>query len=409
MAFAEIPTQQEFKEACGRTGVRALFKTKNDFDLIFRALSEAEPHRKSLLLTAIPPLRKVRKACCAWIAANEGVIRVSAPKVRDLCDVVHKTINRIVESTYGGRRLALPQKPTLKDVVKRVMEVKGTVGPVGRTLDENYWIEKILPQHLGKGVVGAAFTEWKKNETQTRLNIADWLEQVYVPECEDDPFGKYIANRMQRLGKKISDGKGVKYCDEQERKSYVIRITVGKVQDAHGDIYDTTEESTVFSGKGWAIFVMAPDDTLYAHSHKADEFHHSSFLAGAPIKSAGEIQIKARTILKVTPKTGHYQAGPAELKYFLLFCQKNGVALKEMQVCPDPFDQKKKWFPGDEVLLAGGKEPTPDNIAAEKKVVPVVKVAVPVVKGVPPVVKSAPPGVKGLINKWEDMIAKQRQ
>ena len=77
----------------------------------------------------------------------------------------------------------------------------------------------------------------------------------------------------------------------------------------------------------------------------------------------------------MTPKTGHYQAGPAELKYFLLFCQKNGVALKEMQVCPDPFDQKKKWFPGDEVLLAGGKEPTPDNIAAEKKVVPVVKVA----------------------------------
>jgi len=40
------------------------------------------------------------------------------------------------------------------------------------------------------------------------------------------------------------------------------------VVDAANDVYDTTEESTVFSGKGWAPFVMAPDDTLNASSHK---------------------------------------------------------------------------------------------------------------------------------------------
>lgn len=72
MAFAEIPTQQEFKEACGRTGVRALFKTKNDFDLIFRALSEAEPHRKSLLLTAIPPSAKCERRVARGLPPTKG-------------------------------------------------------------------------------------------------------------------------------------------------------------------------------------------------------------------------------------------------------------------------------------------------------------------------------------------------
>lgn len=397
----------------------ALFKTKKDIEPIFVALAEAEPHRKSGLLAAIPALRKIRKACCTWMAANQAVVRVSAPKVKDLCDVVHKTINEIVERTYGGRRLGLPQKPTLQDLVKRVMEVRGTVGgQVGRTLDESYWIEKILPQHLGKGKVGAAFNEWKEAGPKTRLNIADWLEQVYVPECEDDPFGVYLRNRRGDLGKKISDGKGVKYCDAVERMSYVINIEKGIVKDVNGNIYDTSGQSTVFSGKGWAIFVMAPNDTLYANSHKADEFHHSSFLSGAPIKCAGEIKIEKGKIAKVTPKTGHYKAEAAELNYFLQFCQKNGVDLRNVQVCPEPFKEPKKWFPGDQVLLAGGKEPTPQNIAAARRKIapPVVKVAPPNPKVIPFVVKApspaapvAPQGVKGRIDMWEERIAKQRR
>ena len=61
MAFAEIPTQLEFKRLCGRTGPRKLFKKKNDLNAIFTALGEAEPHRSSTLPSAIPALRKVRK------------------------------------------------------------------------------------------------------------------------------------------------------------------------------------------------------------------------------------------------------------------------------------------------------------------------------------------------------------
>jgi len=403
MAYAEIPTAQEFKKACGRTGPRSLFKKKKDLDPVVAALALAEPFRKSVAWAAIAPLRNVRKACCAWIASNEGVTRVSRPKVRDLCGVVHKTINDIVERTYGGRKLGLPEKPTLKNVAQRVMDVKGTAGPVGRTLEESYWIEKILPNHLGKGAWSAAFSEWRQEKTKTRLNIADWLTYVYAPECEDDPFGKYIANRIQRMGLRIQAGKGVRYCDAEERKSYAIQIALGNATDAGGETYDTTEESTVFSGKGWAIFVMAPDDTVYAHSHVADEFHHSSFLAGAPIKCGGEIRIEQGAIKEITPKTGHYRAGAAELKQFLLFCQQNGVRLRDVQVCPNPFGEAKNKFAGDAVLLADGKEPTPEQIARAEAAGQMPQRPTRPVPQPPGKQGGGAAGVKDLIHKWENI------
>src|SRR5215472_1309531 len=348
MAFAEIPTQEEFKRACGRTAPSALFKKKNDLNSIFTALHLAEPHRSSGVPQAIPFLRKVRKECCDWIGRNESVVRVSAPKVKDLCDVVHRTIDKIVEQTYGGRRLALPQKPTFKQVVQRAMEVRGTTPqPVGKTLDESYWLEKILPKHLGKGAWSAALNQWKGKGSKTRLNFPDWLEHIYVPECEDDPYGKYIANRNQDLAQKITAGKGVKYCDAQERRSYVVKLAAGKLLDAQEQTYDTTNASTVFSGPEWAIFVWAPDDTIYANSHTADEFHHSSFLAGGPIKCGGEFQVKTGNITKVTPKTGHYKAGIQELTAFLEFCQRNGVDLSHVDVCPKPIEEPNVWVKGD--------------------------------------------------------------
>ena len=401
MAFEEIPTQQAFKQACGRTGPGKIFKRKNDLDPIFLALGFAEAHRMNRTMAAIPYFRAVRKACCTWIASNEAVTRVSSPRVKDLFDIVHQTINEIVEQTYGGRRLGLPDKPTLKDVVLRVMEIKGpTPAPVGKTLDETYWIEKVLPNHLGKGAVAAAFAEWKQLGNMTRLNIADWVEYVYAPECEDDEFGKYIPNRRLALAQKIVSGQGVKYCDAQERKSYVMTIKGGLVSDVQDQTADTSHMKTVFSGPGWAIFVMGTDDTLYVHSHEADKFHHSSFLAGAPIHCGGEIKIEAGKITHITPKTGHYKAGAPELKYFLEFCQKGSVNLRGVQVCPSPFSEPKRWFNGYAVLLADGNDPNAEQIAFAEKAPARPTRPVPQPPGRQP---AQPTGVKDLIKQWENI------
>jgi hypothetical protein len=336
-----IPTLEEFKQRCGRTGIRQHFKTKNDLGDIFTGLGKVD--RFSEQPTAIPALREVRKACVAWLVSNDKIVRVSKPEVQQLCFQVHARIHKIVENTYGGDRDA---------GMKLFMQTRGTKpGPVGRTMDEDYWFEKVDPKHRGKGIVRAALTRWEHMPPgETRLGFLDWMENIYVPESEDDPWMWLINNRSEAWAKKITENQGVKYCDQEERKAYVAKIEGGRVKDAKGDVYDTDKESTGHSGKGWAIFIWAPDDTLYVHSHEADKFHHSSILAGGPVKCAGELKVEGGTLKKVTPKTGHYKVGPEELIAFLRFLDGKRVALSDLDVCPDPINNKDLWVKGNTLL-----------------------------------------------------------
>ena len=120
-------------------------------------------------------------------------------------------------------------------------------------------MKKALPRHLGKQTIGAAFQEWEKKEGWkkggTGLNFEMWMTHIYVPECQDDEMGVYLPRRRLGLADKIVNSDGVEYLSPADRADYVIAIDGGKVTDARDDTYDTSEESTVFSGKGWAIFV----------------------------------------------------------------------------------------------------------------------------------------------------------
>lgn len=77
--------------------------------------------------------------------------------------------------------------------------------------------------------------------------------------------------------------------------------------------YDTANESTNASGRGYAIYVMSPDGDIYAASHKVDRFHHSSFLAGSAAAGAGEIRVTAGDLREISNKSGHYVPGPTHL------------------------------------------------------------------------------------------------
>jgi hypothetical protein len=60
---------------------------------------------------------------------------------------------------------------------------------------------------------------------------------------------------------------------------------------------------------GWAIFVMAPDGKIYAHSKTTGRFHHSSFLAGGPVKGGGTMMVDQGEVVALTPASGHYKPG----------------------------------------------------------------------------------------------------
>jgi hypothetical protein len=45
----------------------------------------------------------------------------------------------------------------------------------------------------------------------------------------------------------------------------------------HSGLFSTENLSTVFSGKGWGIFVVDLDQNLYIHKHIEGKYHHSTF------------------------------------------------------------------------------------------------------------------------------------
>lgn len=104
-------------------------------------------------------------------------------------------------------------------------------------------------------------------------------------------------------------GTVVKYLSEKERASFRLKFRDGKIYDASGKPFDTSGGSTVHSS-GRAIFVMDAHGLFYASTqHEVGRFHHSSFLAGAPVAAAGEIEVRHGELKLISDKSGHYRPG----------------------------------------------------------------------------------------------------
>ncbi len=159
------------------------------------------------------------------------------------------------------------------------------------------------------------------------------LEQYYRQLWDDWAF--YNGELRQWLWKheidpnKIYEYK-VKYIrDESEREELELKggdpLKQGKPPNER--VYDTSRDFSVFSGIGWAIYVMSPDGKIYAHSHKISRFHHSSFLAGGDVAGAGEIKVNNGKLTGITNKSGHYRPGPEYLVQVLKEFRERGTGL----------------------------------------------------------------------------------
>jgi len=125
----------------------------------------------------------------------------------------------------------------------------------------------------------------------------------------------------------------VVYLDDVERQQYQLHIKNGKLYDAKGNLYDTSDAISEFGGEGNAIFVMDKYGSVYASEvHSLGKFHHSSFLSGQPVASAGEIMVENGTLMAVTRRSGHYQPTAEQLEQFLQNLSGSGVDLSKVNV-----------------------------------------------------------------------------
>jgi hypothetical protein len=128
----------------------------------------------------------------------------------------------------------------------------------------------------------------------------------------------------------------VAYLDEDERKGYILNGGGAMTQGEDDEPFDTSAMFSKHSGKGFGIYVMAQDGTLYADQHKVGLFHHSSFLSGGDVAGAGEIKVIGGKVQCVTNKTGHYRAGDPELWQVLDELKSRGVNLAGVEARSDP-------------------------------------------------------------------------
>jgi hypothetical protein len=80
------------------------------------------------------------------------------------------------------------------------------------------------------------------------------------------------------------------------------------------------------------IYVMNSAGDIFAGKDVLTVQHHSSFLAGGAVASAGEIDVASGRIQLVSNVSGHYRPGPAYLWQALLHMDTNGVALGGVKV-----------------------------------------------------------------------------
>lgn len=220
-------------------------------------------------------------------------------------------------------------------------------------LRANYLVEKAdplhrsmhnVPRHSGLGMTKllGLWTE-ARTDGSTDLPFFYWLE-------EQDPASLEMAS--------------VAYLSKLERKKHLVFVIDGKflhVADRVGANYSTVNKGSTFEGKlDWCIFVLSPDDVLFAGGYRMGEFHHSSFLAGEKIKAAGQICVIDGKLIGITPKSGHYHPGPDELCTMLKFLVERGVDLSTVEVWypaygePDP-ESKPFLIMADEFLRIGGR------------------------------------------------------
>ena len=351
-----IPTIDEFRKSVGRYGLRKRLKKADPYlDFIFSSLQVAQRYRGNNHIQGLEVMRQLRKRCILWLTANRGRKRWELDSVKNLGNAADRKLLNLISIHCASTPATLRRMAARRQA--GLARDAGRTTVFGKAVGSSYHDERFTKNHL-PGVamefaVEQKYRNFKRDFPKSRLTREDYVNHVLIPDCRDDPSSILLFGRTTRSASALE--KGVKYCNAVERLNYRLNFPGnGLVLDAEHLPFHTGGMHTNKSGKGWAIFVVDFDVSFYAGPHSVDEFHHSSFLAGDAVASAGEIAVDDGTVVGVTNKTGHYKAGPAELHRALLWLQSEaGVDMSRVAVS-DPFRAEHVWRRGTDVIAARG-------------------------------------------------------
>ena len=198
------------------------------------------------------------------------------------------------------------------------------------TGDNNMRLEKI--QKMPKTTTQQKLHRSKEKAKIIGKGLAELDKQGVVGKELDQRYWKEALSREHFFG--LSTSKVSYLATEESRRPFKLTFHQrgeNAFLQRGGKVFNTQDHSTAFSGRGSAIFVIAPNKVAYAGSHMVERFHHSSFLAGSAVLSAGEIRTNSQgEIIWFSNKSGHYKPDLPQVLNALRFFQSKGVDLRKV-------------------------------------------------------------------------------
>jgi len=171
----------------------------------------------------------------------------------------------------------------------------------------------------------------RSNETRPSWYQKKLSKEIYSKtserqaEYEGEQYGINVPHNLKTFVQYVSD--------EVDREAYRVHVSEGRLLDFEGkQIGDKDYEQRY-------IFVMDPAGNIYASKLIVGVFHHSSFLAGAPVAAAGELRFKNGKLIAIINKSGHYKPSPDQLNQFVDRLKLQNVDISSVEV--------KDWYAGE--------------------------------------------------------------
>lgn len=134
----------------------------------------------------------------------------------------------------------------------------------------------------------------------------------------------------------------VEYVDAEEREPYRIVALHGLLHSVTGPPFDTNDATSYwgrYDRRG--IYVMDQYGNVYASVRaEVGRFHHSSFLAGAPVAGADKLEVSHARLLFLSDHSGHYMPDPEFLEQVVERLTRDGIDLSSVEI--------RHWWERDE-------------------------------------------------------------
>ena len=305
--------------------------------------------RAEALDEALTELRKLTQA-----TSNLAQLGVLA-KYTSLCEKRNPRANWAKASTLS-RSLQPASLGKLSPFSHRIAldaaKVRAGLTGSARSLAPEYWLEKLDPQHHSwrQGELGALFKKWKDDKS-TPLGLWAWLEingsdaakqlqEKVIYLAPDKRWENAYTTDAEGLLRKRPTQAGVPGALLWTKQSNVKRMRTDGLQFYHSQL--------------WA-FVVSPGGGFYVHHHEADLFHHSSFLAGGRVLTAGMIGVSKGRIVYLSNKSGHYQPSPEDFHKGINAALKLNLTGLDLQgAVVDIFHGHDRYLAWADEWLAGG-------------------------------------------------------